>query len=51
MNDKLIKVLQKNAEKCKNRIIIPMSFIKKHGNQFYMKIYEDKLIIVPKNEG
>lgn len=51
MKNNIITVLQKNAEKCKNRVIIPMFFIKKYGYEFYMEVYEDKLVIVPKNKG
>lgn len=44
-------VYQKNAEKDKNRIIIPKFLIEKWGNQFYMEIYKDKIILRPIKKG
>lgn len=43
-------ILQKNAEKSMNKIVIPKSFITKWGNQFYMEVYEDKIILIPVRE-
>lgn len=43
-------VLQKNADKARNKIIIPKFFIDKCGNQFYMKIYNDLIILEPINK-
>ena len=40
-------ILQKNADKEKNRVIIPSSFIKENGYQFYMKVYKDKIELIP----
>lgn len=40
-------IFQKNADKTKNRIVIPKFFTDKHGYQFYMEIYEDKIILKP----
>ena len=42
-------VLQKNADKRRNRIIIPNFFIKKYGNVFYMNIFENKIELIPVN--
>ena len=41
---------QKNADKIRNRIIIPKFFIDKHGREFYMQIFDNyiKLIHVKK---
>lgn len=51
MNDKkIIMVVQKNAEKTTNKIRIPQKTIEKMGNEFYMKIYEDKIILIPVKE-
>lgn len=44
---KMILRLQKKADKEKNRIIIPKHFVAKWGNQFYMEVYEDKIVLVP----
>lgn len=49
--EKPILVYQKNADKTRNKIIIPQGFINKHGNQFYMEIYEDKIILKPIKKG
>lgn len=49
--EKMILRLQKNADKEKNRIIIPKQFVAKWGNQFYMEVYEDKIVLVPIKEG
>lgn len=40
-------IYQKNADKEMNRIIIPKFFIEQFGRQFYMEIYEDKIILKP----
>ena len=42
-----ILVLQKNADKALNKIIIPKICIDKFGRSFYMKVYEDKIVLVP----
>lgn len=42
---------QKNADKEKNRIIIPKAIIEQWGNQFYMEIYKDKIVLVPIKKG
>ena len=38
-------IYQKNADKEMNRVIIPKFFIDKFGRQFYMEIYEDKIVV------
>ena len=40
-------IYQKNADKEKNRVIIPQAFINKYGRQFYMEVYKDKIILRP----
>lgn len=30
-----------------NKIFIPTNVIKKFGREFYMEIYEDKIILIP----
>lgn len=44
-------IYQKNADKEMNRVIIPKAFIEKHGRQFYMEIFEDKIVLKPIKEG
>lgn len=41
---------QKNTDKARNRIIIPKFFIDKHGNSFYMEVYEDYIKLIPIKE-
>ena len=48
--EKPILIYQKNAEKSMNKVIIPKAFINKWGNQFYMEIYEDKIVLRPVKE-
>ena len=42
-------IFQKNADKEMNRVIIPKFFIDKFGRQFYMEIFEDKIVLKPIN--
>jgi hypothetical protein len=46
-----ILVYQKNADKTTHKMIIPKFIIEKWGNQFYMEIYKDKLILKPVKKG
>ena len=43
-------ILQKNAERSMNKIVVPKSFITKWGNRFYMEVYKDKIILKPMKE-
>ena len=43
-------ILQKNAEKSMNKIVIPKAFITKWGNQFYMEVYDNKIVLLPMKE-
>lgn len=49
--EKPILVYQKNADKLNNKIIMPKAIIEQWGNQFYMEIYSDKIILRPINKG
>jgi len=40
-------ILQKNADKKLNRIIIPKFFVDKYGRSFYMEVYEDYIKLIP----
>ena len=44
---KPVLIYQKNADTIRNRVIIPQAFINKYGRQFYMEVYEDKIILKP----
>lgn len=45
--EKPLLIFQKNADTEKNRVIIPKNFIIKNGRNFYMEVYEDKIILKP----
>ena len=40
-------IYQKNADKVLNRVVLPKKFIEKFGYQYYMEVYEDKIILIP----
>lgn len=44
-------ILYKKAEKTMNKVILPKAFIEKHGHNFYMEIYNDKIILKPFKKG
>lgn len=45
--EKPILVYQKNADRTTNKMIIPKAIIEQWGNQFYMEVYSDKIILKP----
>lgn len=47
--EKPIIVFQKNADKTTNRIIIPKAIIEQWGREFYMEIFQDKIVLKPIN--
>ena len=49
--EKPILIYQKNADIEKNRVIIPKFFVDKFGRQFYMEIYEDRIVLKPIKKG
>lgn len=49
MEEKLI--YKKKADKIMNRVIIPKFFIDKYGREFYMEIYNDKIVLKPIKKG
>lgn len=48
--EKPVIVFQKNADKATNKIIIPKAIIEQWGREFYMEIYQDKIILKPINK-
>lgn len=44
---KPILIYQKNADKEKNRVILPKAFINKYGRSFYMEVYKNQIILKP----
>lgn len=47
MEEKPILIFQKKAEPKTHKMIIPKVFIEKNGYDFYMEVYEDKIILKP----
>ena len=45
--EKPLLIYQKTTDKTTNKMIIPKKVIERWGNQFYMEIYEDKIILKP----
>jgi hypothetical protein len=45
--EKPILVYQKRTDKTTNKLIIPKAIIEQWGNEFYMEIYQDKIILKP----
>ena len=45
--EKPLLIYQKATDKTTNKMIIPKKVIEKWGNQFYMEIYENKIILKP----
>ena len=49
--EKLICRFFKKADKLKNRIILPKAFIEKWGNEYYMEVYSNKIVLIPTKKG
>lgn len=47
MEEKPILIYEKSAEPLSHKMIIPKKFVEKWGLDYYMEIYEDKMIIKP----
>lgn len=47
MEKQPILIYQKNVDKTLNRILIPKKAIEMFGRKFYMKIYQDKIVLEP----
>ena len=43
-------IFQKNADKVMNRVILPKKCIEKWGREYYLEVYEDKIILIPVNK-
>lgn len=44
-------IYQKNVDKVLNRVALPKKFIEKYGYQYYMEVYEEKIILLPVRKG
>ena len=51
MNEKPLLIYQKNADKVLNRVMLPKKFIDKWGREFYMEVFDDKIILRPIRKG
>ena len=50
VEEKPILILKKKVEKIASRIILPKEFVEKNGNEFYLEVYKDKIILKPAND-
>ena len=39
--------LHKKVERTTNKITLPKKVVEKFGRDFYMEIYEDKIVLIP----
>ena len=46
-----VMVLQKNAENNTNKIRLPKPIVEQWGSQFYMEVYENKIVLIPVKKG
>ena len=49
--EKTILIYKKNADRTTNKMIIPKAIIENWGNDFYMEVYADKIILRPIRKG
>jgi len=49
--EKPILVYHKKADKTTNKMIIPKALIEQWGNEFFMEIYANKIILIPIKKG
>lgn len=49
--NKPVLILQKNAETGTNKIRLPKSVIEKWGQNYYMEVYENKIVLKPIKKG
>lgn len=45
--EKPILVFKKRTDKTTNKMIIPKVIVNQWGNEFYMEIFSDKIILIP----
>lgn len=50
MEEKPILILKRKVEKVASRIILPKEFIDKNGEELFMEVYKDKIILKPAND-
>lgn len=47
---KIIQILQKKADKEKQRVILPKWFIVKNGYNYTMEVYENRIVLIANKE-
>lgn len=47
MENQPILIYQKNVDKTLNRILIPKKVVEMFGRKYYMKVYQDKIVLEP----
>ena len=48
--DKPILIYQKKADKTTHKMIIPKAIIENWGNEFFMEVYSDRIVLIPIKE-
>ena len=49
--EKPILIYKKSADRTTNKMIIPKAIIENWGNQFYMEVYANKIVLKPIRKG
>ena len=49
--EKPVLILQKNAEQGTNKIRLPKSVIQMWGRNYYMEVYDNKIVLKPIKKG
>lgn len=49
--EKPILIFQKNAERSRNKIIIPQVCVNKFGYEYKLEVYKDKMVLIPVKKG
>ena len=47
----MVKRLHKRTEATTNKMRIPKKVVEKFGRDYYMEIYEDKIVLIPIKKG
>lgn len=45
--DNIVEIKKRKADKALNRILLPNYFVEKHGRDYKMIVYEDKIELIP----
>lgn len=50
MKEPVLKLF-KRAEKNTNKVTLPKAIVEQWGREYYMEIYEDKIVLIPIKKG